>query len=172
MALTTDDIRVLLVRELESFIAEIELFPDDEAIWQVLPGVANAAGNLAIHVSGNLRHFVGAVLGRTGYERDRDWEFGTHNGTRAEVVGELRAAIADVDRVLSALADAGPVSDEIYPVRHGGLRIRTDRFLLHLVAHAAFHLGQAGYLRRTLTGSATSSQPIPLAAVAEPSVDG
>jgi len=39
----------------------------------------------------------------------------------------------------------------------GGLQMATGRFLVHLASHLAFHLGQAGYLRRTLTGDATSA---------------
>jgi hypothetical protein len=38
--------------------------------------------------------------------------------------------------------------------------------LLHLCTHAGFHLGQAGYLRRVITGDATSSGPIPLGPIA------
>jgi len=164
----TDDIRTLLMRDLESFITEIGLFPDDESVWRVLPGVTNSSGGLALHVSGNLRHFVGAVLGGTGYERDRDREFGTHAGTRAEVIAELRAAIADVERVLSPAAGARLKLDEPFPATPGGLTIRTDRFLLHLVAHLACHLGQAGYLRRVVTGRDESSQPMSLVTIAEP----
>ena len=47
-----------------------------------------------------------------------------------------------------------------------GVRFRTGLFLIHLCAHAAFHLGQAGYLRRVSTGDATSSGPLPLAPLA------
>ena len=48
-----------------------------------------------------------------------------------------------------------------------GLPFRTGMFLLHLSGHAAFHLGQAGYLRRVITGDATSSGPIPLQPLSE-----
>jgi hypothetical protein len=63
MSDTSKDIAVLLVRELEGFRREIESFPDDETVWQTVPGVTNAAGNLALHVAGNLQYYVGSVLG-------------------------------------------------------------------------------------------------------------
>ena len=71
----TDDVRCLLVRELEGFRREIALFPSDDLLWRGAPGVTNAAGNLALHVAGNLQHFVGACLGKTRYVRNRDAEF-------------------------------------------------------------------------------------------------
>ena len=52
--------------------ASSSLFPDDETVWRTLPGVPNSAGNLALHVAGNLQHFVGAVLGGSAYVRDED----------------------------------------------------------------------------------------------------
>jgi hypothetical protein len=48
-----------------------------------------------------------------------------------------------------------------------GRQIRTDLFLLHLCTHASFHLGQAGYLRRVLTGQNESSGALSLQALTE-----
>jgi hypothetical protein len=48
----TSDLKVLLLRELAAFQREIELFPDDEAVWRTVPGITNSAGNLAAHVCG------------------------------------------------------------------------------------------------------------------------
>ena len=157
------NLAILLVRELETFEREIDLFGDDERIWSTVPGCPNSAANSALHVAGNLRHFVGAVLGRTGYVRERDREFGRRSGSRSDVKGELRAAIREVTTILPALSDEVLAVDFPEPVN--GLRLRTDRFLMHLCAHAAYHLGQADYLRRAVTGENRSSGPVPLAAL-------
>jgi hypothetical protein len=154
---------ILLVRELETFEREIDLFGDDERIWNTAPGCPNSAANSALHVAGNLRHYVGAVLGRTGYVRDRDREFGRRSGSRTEVKAELRAAIRDVGAILPALTDAVLALD--FPERVNGLRLRTDRFLMHLCVHAAYHLGQADSVRRVVTGESRSTGPVPLAAL-------
>jgi hypothetical protein len=74
------DLLVLFRRDLDALAREVALFPDDEALWRKVPGIANAGGNLALHVAGNLRHFVGAMLGDTGYMRDREAEFGRLTG--------------------------------------------------------------------------------------------
>jgi hypothetical protein len=155
-----EDLSLLLVRELRAFQREVELFPDDESVWRVMPGIANSAGNLALHVSGNLRYFVGAVLGGRAYVRDRADEFGRRAGTRLELVADLEAAIGTVMDILPHVA--GERFDCDFPEPVGGTRLRTGLFMLHLCAHAAYHLGQAGYLRRTLTQDNNGSGALPL----------
>ena len=78
------DLQRLLERDLEGLAREIELFPDDESLWKVAPGISNSAGNLARHASGNLKHFIGAVLGGNGYVRQRDAEFAAQSGAAVE----------------------------------------------------------------------------------------
>jgi uncharacterized damage-inducible protein DinB len=150
-------IRALLVREVEDLIRELELLPED-ALWKTVPGVTNACGNLGLHVAGNLQHFVGAKLGATGYVRDRAYEFGAKTGTRAEVIARLREARDMVNAVVPSLSDAVMASP--FPEPIAGVIPNTAVFLTHLAAHAAFHLGQAGYLRRVLTGEAMSVNPV------------
>ncbi len=159
-----DDVRRVLVRELEAFAREVELFPDDESLWRTLPGVANSAGNLALHACGNLRHFVGAVLGGTGYVRERPAEFATRSGRREDVARQLRETAGVVAATLSRLPET--VLAAPYPEPHDGVQLPCARFLLHLCVHLAFHLGQAGYLRRALTGDARTSGAISLGALA------
>lgn len=157
----TDDITRLLDRELESFTHEIELFENDDDLWRTVPGVTNSVGNLAVHVAGGLQHFVGEMLGHTGYKRDRDLEFNRRSGSRAEVIAELNRARAVVRDVIPRLTDdvlSGP-----FPGPFPGPSVCTRLFLVHLCMHASMHLGQAGYLRRALTGDARSIGPVPMA---------
>jgi uncharacterized damage-inducible protein DinB len=149
------DLLVLFHRDLRCFAREVALFPDDASLWRTAPGLANSAGNLALHVAGNLRHFVGAVLGGTGYLRQRELEFTQREGTRAEVAAKLERAALEVEAGLKGLTEAALALP--FPVAVGGHRPATGRLLLHLSAHLAFHLGQAGYLRRILTGDATGA---------------
>ncbi|HJV47827.1 MAG TPA: DinB family protein [Geothrix sp.] len=146
------DLFILLRRDLRCFVREIESFPDDATLWRSLPGISNSAGNLALHVVGNLRHFVGAVLGGTAYVRQRDQEFAQRTGTRSEIVFLLEAALSDVETGLKALTDE--TLAQPFPQSLMGLQPPTARLLMHLSTHLAFHLGQAGYLRRALTGEA------------------
>lgn len=150
------DLLVLFRRDLRCFAREVALFPDDATLWRTLPGIANSAGNLALHVAGNLRHFGGTVVGRTGYVRDRDREFALREGTRAMLIAELKAAAIEVEVGLKALT--AETLSAPYPLAVGGIHPATGRWLVHLVAHLAFHLGQAGYLRRALTGEAGATR--------------
>lgn len=160
------DLLLLFQRDLRCLVREVELFPDDQALWRTVRGIANSAGNVALHVAGNLQHFIGAVLGGTGYVRQREREFAQREGTRAEVAAELAAAIAAVEAGLAAQTDASLQAP--FPTPIGGYRMSTRRFLLHLEAHLAFHLGQAGYLRRVLTGDAASAGGMAIQDLAEP----
>lgn len=166
MKALNDELMRLMVRELEGFKREIALFPDDESAWRTVPGITNSAANLAIHVAGGLQHFVGTFLGKTGYVRNRALEFSRRSGPRTEVIAELDRAITTVRDVMPRLREAD-LSGEFSPpiIDHTvGVRI----FLIHLCAHAAMHLGQAGYLRRALTRDATSSSPLPFEPLVRP----
>ena len=160
MSVTANDIKVLLVRELDGFRRELDLFPDEESVWRTVPGVTNSAANLALHVAGGLQYFLGTVLDGGSYVRNREAEFGRRSGTRAELTSETTTAIAVVSDVMTRLPESRLALDFPEPVL--GNQMRTGLFLLHLCAHAALHLGQAGYLRRALTGDSRSSGPLPL----------
>jgi uncharacterized damage-inducible protein DinB len=163
MPTLTSILTTQMVRELQTFIREIEAFPSDDSVWHTRRGVTNSAGNLALHVSGNLQDFVGRVLGGTSYVRNREQEFGQREGTRADLVAGLRTTIAVVEAALPNVTDETLAAD--YPMQLNGKTLNTATFLVHLGAHLAFHLGQAGYLRRIITGDNTSTNPLPVVAL-------
>ncbi len=148
--MTLSLVAALMSRELRTIQRELEAYPDDRLLWQPLPGLPNTGGTLALHAAGNLQHFVGAVLGKTGYVRNRDAEFARRDVPRAELLRELEQAITVVETVLPGLPAA--VVDDWYPLPVANRRVRTDEFLVHLLAHLAYHLGQLDYHRRAVTG--------------------
>jgi uncharacterized damage-inducible protein DinB len=152
-----EDLVVVLLRDLEAVKLEVALFPDDEALWLTKPGIANAAGNLAHHVAGNIQHFIGHRLGGLPYRRDRAAEFDRRSGTRADIRAELEGAITGVRTVLPTL---DPSRLDAPFEAHPGVPVTTRRFLLHLCAHTAFHLGQIGYLRRIVTADSRSTNAV------------
>jgi hypothetical protein len=155
--------RLLLTRELAAFSRELDLFPDEALIWATVPGVANAVGTLTLHVCGNLQYYVGAILGNTGYVRDRDLEFSARDVPRTRLKAELAKTAEVVSTVLSGLPDESLAAE--YPDVLGGPRMPTGLFLRQLTSHLAFHLGQAGYLRRALTGANESTGALSLKAL-------
>ncbi|MDZ4864725.1 MAG: DUF1572 family protein [Gemmatimonadota bacterium] len=164
-------VTALLIRDLQALRRSIEAYPDDALPWRQPTGLPNSAGTLALHVAGNLRHFVGATLGGTGYVRDRDHEFAARNLSRADLAAGLAAAEADVRRTLGRLTTTD--LQRAFPIPLAGHRYQTDDLLLHLVTHLSYHLGQVDYHRRVVTGDATpiGAMALPALASARP-VDG
>jgi len=146
-----DVLRVLIIRELKALDREIAAYPDDESVWRTPPGISNSTGTLALHMAGNLRHFIGAVIGKTGYVRNRDAEFSTRGLSRNELLSVVTDAIGDVERGLDALPDLW--MNEVYPLPIQERRVRTAQFLVHLSVHLGYHLGQVDYHRRLVTQS-------------------
>jgi len=144
-------VRTVMLRELRAARRMVEAYPDDAGPWTERPGLPNVGGTLVLHIAGNLQYFFGTVLGGTSYRRDRDAEFARRGVPRAELLAELDAAIAVVDRVLATLTPA--VLDADYPVPILGRVVHTRDYLVHLAMHLAYHLGQLDYHRRVVTGS-------------------
>ncbi len=140
------DLKNLLLRDLASLRREVEQYPDEAALWRPLPGITNPGGNLALHVAGNLRFFIGDQLGHSGYVRDREREFSIRDLPREQLLKELDSAARAVDGVLGALDPA--VLDQDFPSPMGGKRLLTRQVLLTLLAHLGYHLGQVNYHRR------------------------
>jgi hypothetical protein len=160
------DLQRLLARELATLRREVEAYPDDASLWTAVPGLPNSGGNLALHLCGNLRHFIGAGLGRTGYVRDREAEFTTKGRTREDLAMEIGRAAADVD---AALQDLDPARlREPFPLAVGGGHPQTRIFLLHLLSHLAFHLGQLDAHRRAATGDARGAGALGAADLLDP----
>lgn len=143
-------VRTVLLRELRALRRTVEAYPDDAALWAHPPGVPNAGGTIALHVAGNLQHYVGRLLGGTGYVRDRDAEFARRDVPRDEILSELDAAAAAVDAALAERPDA-PLPDR-FPEPVAGRTFATADMLVHLAVHLAYHLGQLDYHRRLVTG--------------------
>lgn len=140
----------------------VEAYPDDASLWAERPGLPNAAGTLVLHLAGNVQHYLGAVLGRSGYVRQRDAEFARRDAPRAELLAELDAAMQAVTLGLGAVEDDALLAP--YPERIAGRTVAVGDFLVHLAAHAAYHLGQLDYHRRVVTGD---GRPVGALAVGE-----
>ena len=142
----------ILRRDLAAVRRSVDAYPDDASVWAERPGLPNTGGTLVLHLSGNLQKYLGAVLGHTGYVRDRDAEFARRDVPRAALRAELDAAAEAVARGIAALGD--DTLDAPYPEPIGGRMVTTGVFLLHVSSHLAYHLGQLDYHRRVVTGDA------------------
>jgi hypothetical protein len=144
-------------RDLTRLVQELRAFPDTPALWRTAPGVTNAAGTLALHLEGNLREYIGRQLGQIDYRRDRPLEFSARGIAQDELIRRIERVRETVPPVIDALTPA--ILDAAYPEPYNGAAISTRKFLLHLLGHFNYHLGQIDYLRRFTTGDGA----IPLA---------
>jgi uncharacterized damage-inducible protein DinB len=138
--------------QLNNLEKEIDSF-NEELLWAVKPGISNSGGNLALHLAGNLNQYIGAVIGKTGYTRDRQNEFSARDVPAAEllrIIQDTRMMISDV--LLNQLAESD--LEQEYPVNVFERPMTYRYFLLHLSAHLGYHSGQINYLRRMLHANA------------------
>lgn len=136
-------------RDLKKLKSEINLYVSEEELWMVRDEISNSAGNLCLHLTGNLNHFIGATLGETGYIRDRDSEFLSKNVARQDLIAEIEKTIDVVKNALNRLFDEN--FDKNFPVEKHGETVKTDFMLLHLLTHFNYHLGQINYHRRLIS---------------------
>lgn len=141
------DLSELFTRELDRLVAELRAYGDDPRVWKTIGGQKNPPGALALHVVGNLRHYVGAGVGDTGYVRDRPTEFTDRDVPVDELIRRVRACRDEIGPILTALSP--DALEQTYPgtppERMKG--ISTRAFLLHLVWHLGWHVGQINYHR-------------------------
>ena len=138
----------LFLRDLEKLKTEITSFKDEKKIWEVSGDVKNSAGNLCLHLCGNLQHFIGAVLGNSGYVRNRDAEFSRKDVPIRELVAEIELTAKVVQKTLQELKE--DTLQKTYPINVFGYEMTTEYFLVHLAGHLNYHLGQINYHRRLL----------------------
>lgn len=147
----------LYERDLTKLKNEIAQYPDDADLWKTTGEVSNSAGNLCLHLTGNLKHFIGAVLGGYDYTRDRDSEFSTKGLTKDQLFGDI-----DQTAEMIRISLKGFMDDDLadnYPIEVFGKPMTTAFFLTHLTTHFNYHLGQINYHRRLLNVKADFAAP-------------
>ena len=144
----TNNLQQLFSRDINKLIEEITLYKDEGNLWRTEKEITNSAGNLCLHLVGNLKSFIGAVIGETGYVRNRPEEFAAKNVPREVLIKDLNEVITIVQQSLQQL----PIEnlDKEYPMQVFDKPLTYEQFLLHLYGHLSYHLGQINYHRRLL----------------------
>lgn len=138
----------LFTRDLNRLKSEIASYKSEEAIWLVEKSITNSAGNLCLHLVGNIKTYIGANLGDNDYVRNREFEFAGKDVPRAELIQQIEETLVDVKKALHALA-AEDLAKE-YPYIVFDKKTTTGYLLVHLTTHLTYHLGQINYHRRLL----------------------
>lgn len=141
-------LKTIFARDLKRLQTEIELYKNETAIWKVDKLVANSAGNLCLHLIGNLNAFIGAGLAKTNYVRQRELEFSLKDIPRAELLQRIEATMQVVETGLNNLTAEQLQQD--FPIQIWNKPAGTEYTLIHLTTHLNYHLGQINYHRRLL----------------------
>jgi uncharacterized damage-inducible protein DinB len=142
----------LFERDLNKLKTEIESYSDEKKLWLVDKNISNSAGNLCLHLVGNLNAYIGAELGKTAYVRHRDLEFSTKDVARKELIEKVEATLDVVKNSLAIVTEEQLAAD--YPMVVFKEKMTTGWFLAHLATHLNYHLGQINYHRRLLDAQA------------------
>jgi len=121
----------------------------DGQIWARGNENENAAGNLVLHLVGNVRQWIIHALGGQPDVRVRDHEFSaTGEYSAEELVSRLRSTVAEATAVISGLSSEQLIRNYTVQNRTGpGLEM-----ILHVVEHFGQHTGQIIFITKALTG--------------------
>jgi hypothetical protein len=144
----TQILQQLFRRDLEKLKQEIGAYKNESALWITDKDIPNSAGNLCLHLIGNLNHFIGVQFGDTGYVRQRDLEFSSRGVPKTELVKKIDETIEAVESSLGKIS--GEQLEQEYPVKVFEENTSTEWMLVHLAMHLNYHLGQINYHRRLL----------------------
>jgi hypothetical protein len=145
------ELAALFARDIARLSQELKAFPDTASVWKTAPGVSNAAGTLALHLEGNLREYIGRQLGQIEFNRDRPLEFSARGLDRDELIARIETVHETIPPIVARLSEEQ--LEARYPENVLGTPLSTRQFLLHLLGHLNYHLGQLDYLRRFVTGN-------------------
>ena len=141
-------LKKLFERDLEKLKQEIELYGIESNLWKTEGNIANSAGNLCLHLLGNLNTYIGAEIGGTGYIRNRPEEFSLKDIPRAELIQRIDSTIYQINESLEQLKEKN--LEEEYPLLVLESKTSYLFFLIHLTTHLNYHLGQINYHRRLI----------------------
>jgi hypothetical protein len=143
-----ESLKILFNRDLNKLKTEIESYQNESDIWKIQKGIANSAGNLCLHLVGNLNTYIGAEFGKTGYIRNRALEFSLKDIPRAELIQKIEETIVVVNNALNIISEEELKME--FPLLVFENKTSTEFMLIHLTTHLAYHLGQINYHRRLL----------------------
>lgn len=141
-------INQLLIRDLGKLRNEIEQYRNESKIWFIEKSIANSAGNLCLHLVGNLNTYIGTVFGKTDYVRNRDLEFSQKDAPKLTLLKMIDDTIVVVQQSLENVNDLQ--LEEEFPLLIWQEKTNTAYVLMHLTTHLTYHLGQVNYHRRLL----------------------
>jgi uncharacterized damage-inducible protein DinB len=143
-----ETLKTIFNRDLNRLKSEIELYNNENDVWKINNGITNSAGNLCLHLVGNLNTYIGNVFFKTDYLRNRELEFSLKNIPKSELIQKIEETITVVNDSLDMISEEELKTD--FPLLVLEEKMSTEFMLMHFTTHLAYHLGQINYHRRLL----------------------
>lgn len=139
-------LQTIVIRDLNKLKSEIDLYKSENSLWKVDNEITNSAGNLCLHLIGNLNTYIGLALGNSGYVRNRELEFSQKNVTKTALISEIDKTILMVTNSFTQITEDSLNLE--YPMEVSVGQTTTAYYLTHVLSHLSYHLGQINYHRR------------------------
>lgn len=134
---------------LPKLLAALEVLSDSDLWWRSHEA-ANSAGNLVLHLAGNIRQWVVSGVGGAPDQRDRAAEFARRDPlSRAELVARITEAVLEADAVIGSTDPAS--LGERREIQ--GRRVTLLQAIYHAVEHFGMHTGQIIYIAKLRSGA-------------------
>jgi hypothetical protein len=143
-----ETVKSIFSRDLLRLKSEINLYKDESNLWIVEDNIANSAGNLCLHLIGNLNTYIGAEFGKTNYIRNRELEFSLKNISKKGLIEQIDNTILVVEMSLNNITKEQLKNE--HPILVFDKKTTLEFLLVHLTTHLSYHLGQINYHRRLL----------------------
>lgn len=143
-----ETVKSIFSRDLLRLKSEINLYKDESNLWIVEDNITNSAGNLCLHLIGNLNTYIGAEFGKTNYVRNRELEFSLKNISKKELIEQIDNTILVVEMSLNNITKEQLKNE--HPILVFDKKTTLEFLLVHLTTHLSYHLGQINYHRRLL----------------------
>lgn len=137
------------LEQLQSRIQDCLARLTGEQIWTRHSDHENAVGNLALHLAGNVRQWIGSGVAGWPDHRQRDAEFDARGGQSPQELAELlQIRVTEAVSIIAALPTAR-LMERITPQ---GYDVTILEAIAHVVEHFSMHTGQIILLTKMLTG--------------------
>lgn len=121
----------------------------EKEIWWRPNDASNAAGNIVLHLCGNVRQWIISGLGGAPDRRERDKEFSERGPVpRRVLISQLRSTVKQACWTIDSLPSK-TLSQE-FEIQ--GFRVSGLVAIAHVYEHFAYHTGQIIYLTKLKRG--------------------
>ena len=139
--------RLLAKENLPHIVNCLKQLSDEDIWWRPNPA-SNSAGNLVLHLCGNVRQWIVSNLGETPDVRDRDSEFAERGPLPKKIlIARLQSTVQEASKVLARLPESSLSRKFVIQ----GLRVTGLEAVAHVVEHFAYHTGQIVFIAKLKT---------------------